>query len=253
MVEGANRLGSNAAEAAASRVQRAGSGFHALRAILTDEDQPTNVEAFLVALIKAVRHDEPREQRTHRNVYEDARRRRRHLGVVCFGTGPLVGVATHIVDLYCDIATFCDLADLRGLALTEREIAAHILVMWAIVEPLGDAQSVMAGTHDHTIAAIMAKTLRDGAVAHLPANPTKRAVAKALWDARALLGDARSAAGTGSVSGVVFAGHHTKQFIKKSEHQLTLQQAPLRMGIDDQHDTPDGSMSPSSPQFVKTD
>ena len=228
MVKGATRLGTSAAEAATSRAQRVGSGFKALRAILADEDQPTDVETFLLTLIKSVRDDEPSEQRTRRNVYEDARSRRRRLGMVSFGAGPLVGVATHIVDLYCDIATFCDLVDVYGLGLGRREIAAHMLVMWAIVEPLGDAEAVMDGTGDRTIAAIMAETLRDGAAAHLPANSTKRAVAKALWDARTFLGDARSAAGTGSVGGVVLAGHHTKQFIKKAERQLDIQQKPPR-------------------------
>lgn len=245
MVLGATRLGTSAVEVAASRAQQVGSGFHGLRTLLIDEEQPTNVETFLMALIKAVRDDEPRQGRTRRDVYEDARSRRRRLGLVSFGAGPLVGVATHVVDLYCDVATFCDLVDIHEFDLSEREIAAHMLVMWTIVEPLDEAKAVMAGTGERTIAAIMADTLRDGAAAHLPANQTKRAAAKALWNARALLSDARNAAGAGSVGGVVFAGHHTKQFIKKAEDQLSPQQMHPRKGIDDHddtdHDVPDGS------------
>jgi hypothetical protein len=245
VIAGAARLGTSTVEVAASRAQRAESRFQALRTILTEGEQPTSVETFLVALIKAVRDDEPREQRTRRNVYEDARSRRRRLGLVSFGAGPLVGAATQIVDLYCDIATFCDLAGIQGLVLTEREIAAHMLVLWGIVEPLGEAEVVMAGAGERTIAGIMADNVRDGVVAHLPADPAKRAVAKSLWDARALLSEARDVAGTGSVGGVVFAGHHTKQFIKKAEHQLSVQQTYPRKGInghDDPHpEAPDGA------------
>jgi hypothetical protein len=245
VVKRATRLGTSAAEAATGRAERVGSGFQALRTILADEGRPTNVETFLLTLIKAVRDDEPSEQRTRRDVYEDARGRRRRLGMVSFGAGPLVGVATQIVDLYSDIATFCDLVDVYGLGLGEREIAAHMLVMWAIIKPLGEAEAVMAGTGDRTIATIMADTLRGGAASHLPASSTKRAVAKALWDARALLGDARDAAGAGSVSGVAFAGHHAKQFIKKAEHQLGLLQQLPRRAVDGHdhagHDRLDGS------------
>jgi hypothetical protein len=35
--------------------------------------------------------------------------------------------------------------------LSEREIAAHMLVMWSIVEPLGDAEAVMAGRQLDTL------------------------------------------------------------------------------------------------------
>jgi hypothetical protein len=254
MVHGATRLGTSAAEAAVNRAQQVGSGLHGLHTLLTDEEQPTNIEAFLMALIKAVRDDEPRQGRKRRDVYEDARSRRRRLGLVSFGAGPLVGVATHLVDLYCEVATFCDLVDIHELDLAEREIAAHMLVMWAIVEPLDEAKAVMAGVGERTVATIMADTLRDGAASHLPASPTKRAVIKALWEARALLNDARNAAGAGSVGGLVFAGHHTKQFIKKAEDQLRFPSTHSSKGIDGHdthHDVPAGPLTQPDAQTVE--
>lgn len=62
--------------------------------------------------------------------------------------------------------------------------------------------------------------MRDGVVRYLPEKPTKSVALQTLWRARSLTEDARKIAGSGSVSGVVFTGHRTKQLIKQAERQL---------------------------------
>jgi hypothetical protein len=167
-----------------------------------------------------VRADEREEDRSARDVFKTARSRRRRLGLLSFGAGPLVGVATHIVDLYCETATVCDLADLHSIALTEHDVAAHMLVLWGISGSVEDAKAVMTGSGAQSLASIVAGHVVGGAAEHIPDKLTKRAAIQALSDARHLADDGRKAAGAGSVSGIVFTGHRTKQLIEKAELQL---------------------------------
>lgn len=216
----ATQLGTAAAEAAVVRAQHAGARYRGLRSVFEDEERPVTIENVLAALVAAVRADEHDEDRSARDVFKTARSRRRRLGLVSFGAGPLVGVATHIVDLYCETATVCDLADLHSIALTEHDIAAHMLVLWGILDGIDEAKAVMTGAGSQSLASIIAGRIHGGAAEHVPDKLTKRAAIQALWDARHLMDDAREVAGTGSVGGVVFTGHRTKQLIKKAELQL---------------------------------
>jgi hypothetical protein len=74
-----------------------------------------------------------------------ARKRRRRLGLVSFGAGPLVGVASQVADLYCETATVCDVVAIYDLDLTDERIAAHMLVLWEIVDDLDAADAAIAG------------------------------------------------------------------------------------------------------------
>jgi hypothetical protein len=78
-------------------------------------------------MVVAVRSDEHEDDRSSRDVYKVARSRRRRLGPMSLGAGPFAGVATQAVDLYTEIATFCDVAALHGHRLSDQEIAAHML------------------------------------------------------------------------------------------------------------------------------
>jgi hypothetical protein len=216
----ATGLGTAAAEAAVTRAQHTGARYRGLQSVFKDEERPVTIENVLAALVAAVRADEHEEDRSARDVFKTARRRRRRLGLLSFGAGPMVGVATHVVDLYCETATVCDLADLHSIALTEHDIAAHMLVLWGILDGVDEAQAVMTGTGTQSLASIIAGHIHGGAAEHIPDKLTKRAAIQALWDARHLVDDARNAARAGSVGGVVFTGHRTKQIIKKAELQL---------------------------------
>jgi hypothetical protein len=211
-------VGGNALKVASERTSEA---FRGLRALLSeDDDQSHSIEYFLVALVRAVRADEQLDDRSARDVLEAARRRRRRLGLASFGAGPLVGVATQLTDLYCETATVCDLVDLHELGIDEHQIAAHMLVLWAIVDDVGQARAVIDGTGDSTVGQILTDRVMDHAAPYVPERLTKLGAIKALWNARGLVGDARRAAGKGSVGGVVFAGHRTKRLIKQAERQL---------------------------------
>jgi hypothetical protein len=213
-------VGTSAVAGAAGKLQRTGEGFSALRAMFDEDERTFSIELWLVLLVAAVRDDEQEDERSRRDAYRTARSRRRRLGLLSFGAGPLVGVATQLVDLYCEVATVCDIADVHKLDLTERQIAAHLLVLWSISESLDEAQAAIDATGQRTVGAMVADRLGEHARGRLPEKLTKREAAKALWEARGLIGDARHAAGTGSVGGVVFAGHRTKQLIKRAEAQL---------------------------------
>ncbi|HEV2857679.1 MAG TPA: hypothetical protein VGW80_04675 [Solirubrobacterales bacterium] len=195
--------------------QLAGESLRGLRAMAAElGEKPLSAEAFLLTLVRAVREDDPDEGRRARDVYVAARKRRRRLGVLSLGAGPLAGVANQIADLYCETATVCDVATLHGLDLSDEEIAAHMLVLWKVTGDREEALCLMQGKPP--LAEALGLRLRDQAGEQLPDQLTKASLAKAFWEVRATVGDARKAA----VGTVVFTGHRTKKVIEKAEIQL---------------------------------
>src|SRR3954464_1348800 len=162
---GATRLGGAARDAARDAAEAGlkrapDEGFSSFRALFDDDDdQPASIERFLLALVATVRDDEPEADRTQRDVFETARRRRRGLGFVSFGTGPLVRVSNQVADLYCDTATVCDLAEVHRLALDAEQIAAHMLVLWGVADSFADATGAMNDATGLSIAALLHRRL----------------------------------------------------------------------------------------------
>lgn len=186
---------------------------------LLDDEQSLTIERFLLLLVASVRRDEEGEpERDDRDVYRGARKRRRRLAMLALVTGPMVGMANQLADLYCETATVCDVAAHRRLTLGDEQIAAHMLVIWGIVDSHEAARGAIGG--EPPVATILARKLRDRAGEQMPEKLTKRSVTKAIWDARAQLGDARKEATSGAVRQVMFTGHRTKQLITKAEAQL---------------------------------
>jgi hypothetical protein len=182
-----------------------------------------SIEAYLLALVRAVRSDEHDEEQSKRDVYVGARKRRRRLGLISFGAGPLVGVASRVADLYCEAATVCDVAGLHNLNLSDEQIAAHILVLWSIADDLGQAEGAVRG--EPSVAEILEAKLLERSGITLPKKLTKLAVAKALWefhqsDVRSTVTGAKRAASGQPIRSVAFTGHRTKKVIKKAEMQL---------------------------------
>ena len=213
-----------AANAATAKVEGAAARYHGLRAVFSEDERVMTPENLLAGIVAAVRADERDEERTSRDVFTTARSRRRRLGLLSFGAGPMVGVASQVVDLYCETATVCDVAGLHAIDLTEYQVAAHMLVLWEIVDSLDEANRVMNGAGSRTLTSILGSRMQSGVGDYLPEELTKRATVRAIWDARSLVGDVRKAAGKGSVTGVVFTGHQTKQLIKAAERQLGVNQ-----------------------------
>lgn len=194
--------------------------------MLAEEGGALSVEAYLVALVRAVRDDEVEEGRSRRDVYLTARKRRRRLGLICLGTGPMAGVASQVADLYCETATVSDVADLHGLGLSDPQIAAQMLMLWSLIDDLDRAEAAIRSEPP------LASLLADGAASRLDGELTKLSIAKLLWELRQL--DVRGAiAGKGKASGqpvrsVAFTGHRTKKLIKRAEAQLGVTAAPAR-------------------------
>ena len=228
----AARVGEQARAVAASELVRsAGESFRGFRAMLSDDERGQSIEAYLRALVRAVRDDERDEEQTSRDVYVRARKRRRRIGLICLGAGPMAGVASRVADLYCETATVCDVADLHGLGLGDEQVAAHMLVLWSIAADLVQAEGAMRG--EPPVAEILGGKLFEYLGLELEAQPTKLGIAKAIWDVQRLdpfdvAGDAKKAVGGQPVRSVAFTGHHTKKVIKKAEAQLGV--SPERPG-----------------------
>lgn len=224
--ENATRLGKHARKTVASTsVQQVGEGLRDLRAMLAEDDERSlSIERFLLALVRAVRSEEQGEERAARDVYVTARKRRRRLGLMSFGAGPLAGVANQFADLFCETATVCDVAALHGLSLSDEQIGAHMLVLWEVVDDQDAAQNAMIGKPP--VANILAGKLRERAAEQLPETLTKRSATKALWDVRGTIGDTGKGATTGAIRSVAFTGHRTKKVIKKAEAQLGVSPHP---------------------------
>jgi hypothetical protein len=217
--ENAARIADGAQKAAASAsAQRVGEGFDGLRSLFDDDERSLSGERFLLALVRAVRTDDHSDERRARDVYVAARKRRRRLGLISFGTGPLVGVANQLADLYCETATVCDVAAFHGLNLSDEEIGAHMLVLWGIADTHAAARGAIVG--EPPVAKLLAADLGERLGERLPERLTKRSLTKALWDARAAVGDVRRGATGSAVRSVMFTGHRTKKVIKKAEGQL---------------------------------
>lgn len=228
--EQAGRIGEQARTVAASeRVRRAGESFRGFRAMIAEGGGPLSVEAYLVALVRAVRADEAEERRSSREIYVTARKRRRRLGLICFGAGPMAGVASQVADLYCEAATVSDIVDLHGLGLSDGAVAARMLVLWSLVDDLDLAEAAIRS--EPPVASLLTETLAEGLVSWPGGEMTKLSIAKLLWEVHQL--DLRGAvAGKGSgaqpVRSVAFTGHRTKKLIKRAEAQLGVAAEPVR-------------------------
>lgn len=236
----ATRLGETARRAAASApgqkagdsarkviasapMQRAGESFRGFRSMLADDEQTLSIEAYLITLARAVRRDERDGEQSKRDVYVGARKRRRRLGLVSFGAGPLAGVASRVADLYCEAATVCDVADFHELNLSDAQIAAHLLVLWSIADDFGQAEEAMQARPP--VAELLGAKLLNLSGLTLPETLTKPGIAKVLWefhqlDVRDTVTTVKNTASGQPIRSVAFTGHRTKKVIKKVEMQL---------------------------------
>jgi hypothetical protein len=221
-------LGGSATAAAPEYVRRAEGGYRGFRGMWNDDGRPVTAEVFLLGLVGAVREDDPEQYRSERDLYVKARSRRRRLGLMCFGAGPFAGLANRVADLYCEIATVCDLASLHALSLSDEQVGAHILVLWGITDDLDGAERAMAGG-EPSAGSILSGRLAQGTDLQMPETLTKTSLAKLLWDVRQLspgeaVLSAKKATTTSPVRAVAFTGHRVKKLIKRVETQLGVRQ-----------------------------
>jgi hypothetical protein len=191
--------------------------FRGLHAIFTDTEDEQSIPTFVLKLVRAVRMEDDDGEETAREIYVQARKRRRRLGLVSFTTGPLVPVATEMVDLYCETAVVCDLDDLHKLGLTEHQIGAHLIVLWSLAD---DYDAALDAMHDPTGNKLGMLIYTKLGLADQAGPQTKLQLVKRIWEVQKELGDFKENLGAGAVKGVMFTGRRTKKFIKEAEEQL---------------------------------
>lgn len=219
------RLAEEARRKAATSVpaQVAEDGLRGFRGMLSGEEgEPLSVEFFMLSMVRAVRSDELDDDRSRREVYVAARKRRRRLALAALAFGPLAGVANQIVDLYCETAVICDLADFHGQALTDDQVVAHMLVLWEIADDLEVARRSVSG--DPPVADLLGEKLFDQLDERLPDELTRTSIVGALWKVRADVGSMRKGATGEAVRTVTFTGFRTKKLIGRLEEQLGIAQ-----------------------------
>lgn len=204
-----------------TKVVKAGRGsVGGLRELLSRferEEGTMSPESLLIGLVKAVRDGSSEEQRTVADVAETARSRRRRLGMMSFGAGPLRGVATRLVDLYCDTAVLCEVADAHGLELSDEQVAAHMLTLWSIVDRFETGLAAIEGRGESAVSSILTTRLSAKAGDAGPKRTSARAVVTVLWDARGAVG---RAGGGGATGGMLLARRRTNRLIKRVEREL---------------------------------
>jgi hypothetical protein len=181
-----------------------------------DDDHPLTVEAFMVALVDAVRGDEAREMRA-RDVTKAAKRRQSRLGKLCSFGGP---TALYLFSLYCEVAVLCDVERAHRLQLSDEELTAHLMVLWrlmpahpeALAAIRGDGPSVVETSADHLRATVVRGALDDGEL-------TKRETVMLLWRLRGAY-DAIELPGSASPRDVYLPGARVRELVAAAEEQL---------------------------------
>ena len=196
-------------------VRTDGAGPRLLALLRMEDDQPITIEAMVVLLVDAVRKDGEARELSDRDVRNAAKRRYRRLGTAALATGPL---GWHLVELYCEAATLCDVVELRRDPLSDEQVAVHLLVLWGAMPDVAAAQAALEGTGPPVMATLLARA-RDRVELPASGEMTKRSVVLALWKLRGTLGEAREIA-TPRVRGNLFPGARVKAFIAEAGRQL---------------------------------
>ncbi|HEX7245790.1 MAG TPA: hypothetical protein VF245_09520 [Solirubrobacterales bacterium] len=218
--EKALRVGAEALKKTATSVpaQMAGDGLRGFRGMLDGGEESLSVEFFLLSMVRAVRDDELEDDRSRREVYVTARKRRRRLALAAIALGPFAAAANQVADLYCEAAVICDLADFHEVELTDDQVAAHMLVLWEVAGDLATAERAIAG--NPPVADLLGERLFDEFDERLPEDLTRRSIAKALWDVRDDVNDLRKSTMGDAVRVAAFTGSRTRKVIERIEGQL---------------------------------
>ena len=200
-------------EALQARADGAGPRLSAL--LRMEDERPTTIEALVVLFVEAVRADGETRELSDRDVFKAAKRRYRRLGALSLPTGP---IGAHVVHLYCEAATLCDIVELDGRQLSNELVASHLLVLWNAMPDTAAAVAALDGTGRSVTATLLAHA-KDGVAQRLPRKMTKRTALTTLWNLRGAVTDARDIAARG-VRQTLFPGARVKQFILAARAEL---------------------------------
>ncbi len=133
-----------------------------------------------------------------------------------------MGVATKLVDLYCEAATVSELADLYRLGLSDQEIAAHLLMLWGITEDAEEADAAVDPTRAGTIAGLVIGQAREKVVVDPSDSATVLRAGRALWTLRGSVVGTERPTTAQSVRGWLFARRRAKQLVTRAKQQLAV-------------------------------
>lgn len=180
-----------------------------------DPDQPVTIERLLTRTVELVRADEELRQLSDKDVLKASIKRRRRLGTLALPGGPF---AVHAVELYCDVATVCDLADRHKLNLSEEMISAHMLVLWNLLPDVTTAHNAMS-RNQVTLTQHLTELAVNGTVERVPDQLTVRSAVSTIWQLRKAMPD-KLTPSRPKVSAAVLPRQRSKRFIESAEAQM---------------------------------
>lgn len=178
-------------------------------------DEPITIERLLTRTVQLVRSDEDLGELNDKDVLKASIKRRRRLGTLALPGGPF---AIHAVELYCDVATVCDLADRHDLKLTEEQIAAHMLTLWNLIPDVATAHAAMC-RNEVTLTQHLTESAIDGTVELLPDKLTMRSAVSTISRVRKAMPE-KMVPGRPRVRYTALPRQRTKRFIQDAEAQL---------------------------------
>jgi hypothetical protein len=203
-------------------VERVAERLGGLRLLLDhDQDGSLSLERFLLLLIRTSRNGKS-PPHSERELIRFASRRRRYLGTRCTAAGPFMGVATKLIDLYCETALVCEVAELHQLDLGDQEIAAHMLLLWGVTDDRGQARAAVDPARPGTIAGLVIGRARDELASESTQGIDALSAAKALWSMRGSVAQVARPTGAQSIRGWLLARRRAKRFVKHAQRQLGL-------------------------------
>jgi hypothetical protein len=131
-------------------------------------------------------------------------------------TGPFAPAALQVAALHADACTVCELDAAHGLRMSDELLAAHLLVLWSVVDDVDVAHAAVERRGDRSVTGLLAGRLGETAGAALPEELTKRALVGAVWRVRTMRPDAKR----GAVRTALRPGPVAKRFIQRAELQL---------------------------------
>jgi hypothetical protein len=194
-------------------------GPHLREVIDLDDDRPVTPEALLLRIVAAV-HDDDEVELSFKDLRGAGKRNERLTAAAGIVGG---GIGCVIADLYAEAALYWMLADCFDLDLSEREVAAHLLVAWGALPDPAMAHAVMDPEHEATIAGEACRRFQSEATVIL----TKRGSVATLWRLRSGLGRI-PIFDPSTLHDVFFAGRALQQRLDTAALQLGLSKEDVR-------------------------
>jgi len=124
--------------------------YQRVSSILTmgDEQAMVTPERLATLFVHAVRKED-KENLREKDVIKAAVRRQRLIGLASMPAGP---VGVYVSSLYCEAAILCHVEQLHRLALSDQQLAAHLLALWNVMPDTPSAEAAINGSGPSVVA-----------------------------------------------------------------------------------------------------